>query len=232
MTIPVFIGYDPREDDAFRVCRRSIRRVSPQAQIATLELETLCGTGLYRRPTSIRDGRLWDDYSEAPMSTEFAISRFLVPFLTGTAWALFMDCDMLVRADLEELFALADPSFAVQVVKHDHWPSDPAKMDGQIQTAYERKNWSSVMLWNLGHPANQRLTLNMVNSAPGRDLHRFCWLRDEEIGALPPCWNHLVGVDQPDPGAKIAHFTLGIPRMAGYEDCEFADEWRAMCLPA
>ena len=37
-------------------------------------------------------------------STEFAFSRFLVPFLCGfRGWALFMDCDMLVLDDIARL---------------------------------------------------------------------------------------------------------------------------------
>jgi hypothetical protein len=37
----------------------------------------------------------------------------------------------------------------------------------------------------------------------------------------------LVGEYPPNPNAAVAHFTLGVPTMKGYEDCEFADEWRA-----
>jgi hypothetical protein len=101
-------------------------------------------------------------------------------------------------------------------------------MDGQQQTQYARKNWSSVMLWNLDHPAHDAVTSELLNSVPGRDLHRFCWLDDELIGALPPAWNYLVGHTRlPDPkDAKLVHFTEGTPDMLGYESCEFSDEWR------
>jgi lipopolysaccharide biosynthesis glycosyltransferase len=163
------------------------------------------------------------------MATEFAISRFLVPHLAKSGWALFMDCDMLVRADLMELFALADPSKAVMCVKHRHVPPPGLKMDGQEQTRYARKNWSSVMLLNRDHPANKRLTVEMINSVPGRDLHRFCWLEDDKIGELPPEWNFLVGHTKLPRGKspKIVHFTEGTPAMAGYENVEFADEFWA-----
>ncbi|TIU82677.1 MAG: glycosyltransferase [Mesorhizobium sp.] len=161
------------------------------------------------------------------MATEFACSRFLVPRLAKSGWALFMDCDMLVRADLQKLFALADPSKAVMVVKHDHRPRETVKMDGQAQTLYARKNWSSVILWNVDHPAHQALTTDLVNSVPGRDLHRFCWLDDAEIGALEVKWNWLVGHSDPEVNPSIVHFTDGVPTMPGYEDCAYADEWRA-----
>jgi hypothetical protein len=82
-----------------------------------------------------------------------------------------------------------------------------------------------VMLWNCDHPANQRLTLQDVNERPGRDLHRFYWLNDSEIGALPPEWNWLVGV-QPKPAApQIAHFTLGGPFTPGWKGAEHDEIW-------
>jgi hypothetical protein len=219
----VFIGFDPREVDAFVVAKHSAKGLSDG--VTGLVLSDLQQAGLYWRPTERREGRLWDVISDAPMATEFAISRFLTPLLAGGGWALFMDCDVLIRHSLIDLFALADPTKAVQCVKHDHVPTKGLKMDGQLQTAYPRKNWSSVMLFNCEHPANEALTLDLINTVPGRDLHRFCWLQDDEIGELPAGWNHLVGHDfNPDPA--IVHFTDGVPSMKGYEECAWSDEWR------
>jgi hypothetical protein len=224
----IWIGFDPREAAAFAVAKHSINRhlITP-IPVRGLVLTDLRTGGLYNRPTSRRDGRLWDEISEAPMATEFACSRFLVPRLAGSGWALFMDCDMLVRTDLLKLFSLADPSKAVMVVKHNHQPPEGVKMDGQAQTRYARKNWSSVVLFNCDHPANKALTTELVNSVPGRDLHRFCWLEDDQIGELHCRWNWLVGHSDPIIDPAIVHFTDGIPTMAGYEDCAFAGEWRA-----
>ncbi|RWB85926.1 MAG: hypothetical protein EOQ52_20465 [Mesorhizobium sp.] len=224
----IWIGFDRREAEAYAVCRHSINRhlIAP-IPANGLVLDDLRRKGLYWRPTGRRDGRLWDEISQAPMATEFACSRFLVPLLAKSGWALFMDCDMLVRCDLQKLFALADPTKAVMVVKHDHQPRERVKMDGQAQTRYARKNWSSVILWNVDHPAHAALTLDLVNTLPGRDLHRFCWLDDAEIGELEPKWNFLVGHSDPEINPSIVHFTDGIPTMPGYEDCAYADEWRA-----
>src|SRR5690606_17567627 len=170
------------------------------------------------------DGQLWCPISDAPMATSFANSRFLTPWLTDADWALFCDgADMLWLADPAEMFALADPKYAVQVVKRRHEPGEQTKMDKQVQTAYPRKNWSSVILWNRKHPANARLTLDMVNSLPGRDLHRFCWLEDDEIGELPLECNWLVGVDADEGSPKLLHYTLGLPSMPGYEDKPWSD---------
>jgi lipopolysaccharide biosynthesis glycosyltransferase len=143
--------------------------------------------------------------------------------------ALFVDCDVLFRGQLDHLFRQADPKYAVQVVKHNFNPPEGVKMDGQAQLRYARKNWSSVMLFNVHHKAHEKLTLDLLNGVPGRDLHGFCWLDDSEIGELDPMWNYLVGhhtkdqVDDP----RIVHFTDGIPSMRGYEDCEYSDEWRS-----
>ena len=181
----IYIGYDAREAEAFAVCRHSLQRFAPDIPIHSLELGDLRAAGLYWRPTSKRDGRLWDDISEAPMATEFACSRFLTPHLAGSGWALFMDCDILARTDVGELFAMADPKYAVMCVQHPNYnPPEAIKMDGQLQTLYARKNWSSVMLINCDHRANVRLTVDYINSVPGRDLHRFSWLDNADIGDL------------------------------------------------
>lgn len=223
----VWIGYDPREQDAFEVAVASLRAKSKtEVDTFAVSLEVLQERGLYQRKTERRDGKLWDVISDAPMSTEFAISRFFVPYLAEPYdWAVFMDCDVMLRADIDELFALADPHKAVQVVKHDHRPTEGTKMDGQPQTSYPRKNWSSVMLWNVHHPANFGLTVAKLNAWAGRCLHGFEWLLDQFIGELPAEWNHLVGVEPESPDAKLVHFTLGIPSMEGYANCEHAPEW-------
>jgi len=225
----VYIGFDPRpaEVEGFAVALRSIRRrLSKPIQIKGVVLTELRSKGLYTRPTGTRDGRLWDVISGNPMATEFAISRFLVPHLAKAGWAVFADADVMARADLMELFACADKSKACMVVKHKHQPTSTTKMDGQVQTAYARKNWSSVVLWNCDHRRVRMLTPEVVNTQRGLWLHQFTWLDDSEIGELDPCWNHLVGEVQHDWNAKLVHFTTGTPNMAGHEHDQFADEWR------
>lgn len=228
----VYIGFDPREAQAYAVARNSIlRKTNMPIPVRGLVLDDLREQGLYSRPTSRRKTRggsqLWDDISDAPMATEFSCSRFLTPLLAKRGWALFMDCDMMVREPIANLFALADPKYAVMCVKHVHEPKNKTKMDDQIQTIYARKNWSSVMLFNCDHPANKKLTLDLVNSVPGRDLHRFCWLKDHQIGGLHPRWNYLVGHTKLEESVEpaIVHWTDGIPSMLGYENAEYADEY-------
>jgi hypothetical protein len=237
MQASIWIGFDPREAASYAVTRDSVqRRLRGGVSVHGLVLADLKAQGLYWRPTERREGRLWDVISEAPCATEFSISRFLVPHLarqrlatlTPPAWALFMDGDMLANADLGELFDQADERYAVMCVKHQHDPAPGLKMDDQLQTAYARKNWSSLTLWNLHHPSNQGLSVEIINTVPGRDLHRFFWLRDEEIGELSPVWNWFASFGVPDDGQpKVTHFTDGTPEMKGYEEQPFADEWRA-----
>jgi hypothetical protein len=96
---------------------------------------------------------------------------------------------MLLRDDIAELWNLRDDSKAVMCVHHDYKTKMQEKYLGAKNQDYPRKNWSSVMLWNCGHPANRRLTSEFVQQATGAQLHRFTWLGDELIGTLPKVWN-------------------------------------------
>ena len=234
--LSVYIGFDPREPKSYAVTRESIRRTSPSVlRVRGIILDRLRKQGLYNREHVKQDGRLYDVISDAPMSTEFAISRFLTPYMNEYSdYALFMDSDMLVKQDLSTLFQYvrAEPGKAVYCVQHEHNPENLHKMDGQLQTLYKRKNWSSVMLFYCAHPSNKNLTPELVNRVPGRDLHAFCWLKDSEIGRLPKRFNYLVGHTVLPPSEKpdIIHWTDGSPEFPGYEDVEYADEFNEMYL--
>lgn len=229
------MGWDSREVRAYTVARHSIiSRTQHPLSIVPLKLDHLPAN--YNRPIRREGAQMFDVVSDAPMSTEFAISRFMVPHLQRDGWALFCDCDILCWSDISELFALADPRFAVMVVEHwnPQYP-DKTKMDGQLQTFYRRKNWSSVIMWNCDHPANKRLTIDMINTMPGRDLHAFSWLRDDEIGELPRKWNQLVDVDFDDVTGPftnfdqpegIWHYTLGGPWLPGWQGGSADEQWK------
>jgi lipopolysaccharide biosynthesis glycosyltransferase len=215
MTEPVriFIGFDPREAVAFSVLAHSIHaRATVPVSVVPLMLSQL--GGIFTR-------------ARHPLqSTDFAFSRFLTPFLSGyEGWSIFMDCDMLMRADVAKLWKLRDERYAVQVVQHDHRPREEVKFLGHTQTQYPKKNWSSVMLFN--NPRCTTLTPEYVSTASGLELHQFKWLPDEsQIGNLPRRWNHLVGYHARDPDAALVHYTLGGPYFDEYRHCDYADEWR------
>jgi len=213
----VFVGYDTREDIAYQVCKHSIETKSKLADVRPLKQQELRDAGWYTRPI------------DKLASTEFTFTRFLIPELTNfEGWALFMDCDMILTTDIKELFDQADPKYAVMCVQHDYTPKEGTKMDGQKQTIYPRKNWSSVMLFNCAHPSNAALTMDLVNDPEinGAYLHRFSWLKDEEIGELDHTWNYLVGVYDDVVKPKLIHYTEGGPWFENYRYCEFSDLWK------
>jgi len=216
--INIFIGYDPREDVAYKVCKHSIIKRTPDAVIQPLIKKDLEAENYYTRSI------------DKLASTEFTFTRFLVPALMDyKGWALFIDCDMLLQSDITELFKLADDQYAVMVVKHAFHPTHTVKMDGRIQSRYPRKNWSSVMLFNCGHPSNKILTKDLVNdeTKDGAYFHRFSWLEDKEIGTLHHEWNYLVGHHYLHDGPpKLIHYTEGGPWFKNYFMQHLSVEWR------
>ncbi len=158
-------------------------------------------------------------------STDFSFSRFLTPHLSGyEGWSVFMDCDMLMLDDIANLWRLRDERYAVMVVKHNHVPKETTKFLGEPQSKYEKKNWSSVMLFN--NAKCRALTPEYVNAASGLELHQFKWLGDDGlIGALPDRWNHLVGYNAKRRDAALVHYTLGGPYFPEFRNCEYSREW-------
>lgn len=225
----VYIGYDRREPQATLVARRSLMaHASGTVELHELREPALRRRFLYDRPYRVEGRRRIDLRDGKPFATDFSFTRFLVPALRGyRGWALCCDSDFLYRADVARLFRLRDDRFAVMCVQHQHAPPETEKMDGQAQQRYFRKNWSSLVLWNCGHPANARLSPDEVNRRPGGWLHAFQWLDDKLIGALPERWNWLEGWSDPAIRPAAVHMTRGIPIMKGYESIPYADEWRA-----
>jgi hypothetical protein len=226
--VKIFIGYDSREGKASEVARKSLRVVTQGA----IEPEFLCvpkllAQGLFWRRIDERGSQDYDLVSNAPQSTSFAITRFLTPILCQQGPALFVDCDVVFREDPRKMLLDVSMAHAVSVVKHGDVYNTGLKMGGAVQQNYHRKNWSSVMLFNCDHPANRRLSLRDVNERPGRDLHAFYWLHDEEIGTLPSWWNWLVDVQTRPPRIGIAHMTLGGPWIDGWQGGSFDSEWLA-----
>jgi len=210
--INIFIGYDTKEEVSYHVLSQSILKNSTSPVSIT--------------PIYLNNIRkyFWRERSNLE-STEFSFSRFLVPFLMGyEGWALFMDCDMLMQADITELWEMRRDQYAVQVCKHDYTPKNDSKFLNQTQTKYEKKNWSSFMLMNC--EKCKALTPKFVNTATGLELHQFKWLESEDlIGDIPLEWNWLVGeydvIDHP----KNLHYTLGGPWFDDFKNCDYSDEW-------
>lgn len=212
--INIYIGYDARESIAFHVLAHSIHaRASCPVSVAPVILSQL--QGIFQRERHVLQ------------SSDFSFSRFLTPHLSDySGWSLFMDCDMLMLDDVAKLWTLRDEHYTVMVVKHEHVPKEERKFLSEPQTRYEKKNWSSVMLFN--NARCRALTPEFVNHASGLELHQFKWLdNDNLIGTLPSRWNHLVGYDKPRPDAALVHYTLGGPYFSEYSQCEYSREWFA-----
>ncbi len=219
--IPLFYGFDPREEvGAHTFCSSVVHHASQPVALCPLHLQMLpmyCG--------GQRDG-----------TNAFIYSRFLVPQLLGwRGWAIFADgADMIVRGDIAELWDMRDHSKAVQVVKHEYKTRHPRKYRGTSMEAanadYPRKNWSSLMLVNCGHPGWFGINAAAVASMSGADLHRFAFLSAGDVGSLPAAWNWLVDEYGPNSAARLLHWTAGIPAWPAYSDAPMADEWAAARL--
>jgi lipopolysaccharide biosynthesis glycosyltransferase len=211
--IRVFVGYDPREAVAFHTFTQSVlETASVPVAFTPLVLSSLPGY-----TETHKDG-----------SNTFIYSRFLTPYLCDfEGWALFADGDMICRTDIARLWALRDDSKALMVVKHDYQTKATTKYLGNKNQNYPRKNWSSVVLWNCGHPKHRQLQPDFVMKQTGAFLHRFTWLDDSEIGSLPQEWNWLTTEYETNPNAHLLHYTLGTPCFADYWDADMADVWHA-----
>ena len=217
--LPIYIGYDPRERAATNVLIDSLyQHSSVPLAITPLVTSQLERQGLFWRA---RDPK---------QSTAFSFTRFLVPHLMNyQGWALFVDCDMLCRTDIKQLWDQRDDAYGVMCVQHEHVPGETVKFLGEVQSAYPKKNWSSLMLLNCSRCT--QLTVDYVNTATGLELHRFHWLKgDHEIGAIDCGWNHLVGVqalDELQESPAMLHWTLGGPWFRGQRTMggTLAAEW-------
>lgn len=211
----VFIGWDSAEPAAAAVLAHSIL--------------TRASAPVYLMPLTRRSVERTYTRERTPSeATEFSFTRFLVPHLSNfEGWSVFLDCDILLQADIWELMthALSQRDKAVLVCQHDYVPKSAMKMRGAAQTTYPRKNWSSVMVFN--NARCRALTPAYVNTASGADLHQFGWLSDGEIGTLPIEWNWLVGEYASNAEAKAYHYTLGGPWWPEFATVDHADLWLA-----
>lgn len=229
----IYIGWDPRGAQAFEVAAYSIRKhASIPVEIIALKDWELRAKGIYHREYNVdQRGQMWDTRDGSPFSTSFSYTRYCVPMIEGYGeeQVVFMESDMMLRADIADLMKAAGPA-ALACVKHDHRPNEMSKITNTIQRRYERKNWSSVMV--MRPSACEGLTFYAVNNMNRDWLHQMCWMDEAKIKGLPTEFNWLCGWSDPDIDPKIVHFTRGTPDITGiegladYSNEPFADEWR------
>lgn len=217
--LKVYVGYDSREDIAYRVCEHSIYFRSRNVEVIPLKKYQLVADKIYTRG------------NDALSSTEFTFTRFLVPYLQNyKGWALFIDCDTVAQTNIKELFDYANRKYAVMCVQHNYLPTAETKMDNRPQYLYPRKNWSSVMLINCAHKKNKILTPEFISNeeTTGAYLHRFTWLDNDDIGSLPVDWNWLSGWyrEPADGKPKLIHYTEGGPWFKNYFFTPYHERWK------
>lgn len=225
----IYVGYDPRDEMAFRACVASIRETaSVQPEIYPLKEYDLRRRGIYSRAYTVESsGQMIDSIDRRPFSTQFTFTRFAVPiFDKSDDYVLFVDADFLFRRDVNEILTGIDRSKPLLCVQHDYKPPEGAKFDGMLQQQYKRKNWSSLMLMR---PRGLNLMQAELNNASGRYLHQFQWMEEDQIGALPPTWNCLEGWHTDEDPAAI-HYTRGTPDMVDFPQPFSNDWWRAAAM--
>lgn len=197
--INIWVGYDDRERVGYSVfCHSVLARTSRDVAFYPVRGTKVIG------------------------STKFNPGRFEVARRMGyRGWAIWAECDMLCLADIGELMDLKDSRFDVLVCQSKYKTKHPVKFLDQPNPDYDRKNWSSLMLINCHGAWWERISQDERYTL--QDMHRFA---DARVGVLPVEWNHLVGEYKPNPRAKIAHFTIGLPIWREYTNCEFAEAWR------
>ena len=158
----IYVGWDPREDVAYKVLKYSaLKYASGPINIFPIKQDPLRRIGLYRRawelgssslpkPLKEDDTQHRDTFDKRPFATDFSFSRFLIPFLNRLeGWALYMDCDMYFRSDPLELFQkFNEQKYAIYCVKHNYQTGETVKMYGNQQYQYSRKFWSSLVFYN------------------------------------------------------------------------------------
>lgn len=209
--VTVVVGFDQVEAIAYHTfCQSVLEKSSVPVMFIPLSLNSLA---FYKEKHS--DG-----------SNEFIYSRFLTPYLCDfKGFAIYADGDMVCNADIAELAELFDVSKAVQVVKHDYETKRIIKYLGNSNENYPRKNWSSLIIFNCQHPANRILTPEFIQNMNGKYLHRFSWLKDNEIGELNKTWNYLAIEYENFPQAKLIHYTLGTPCFKDFKTADMSDIW-------
>jgi hypothetical protein len=211
--IRITIGYDEREAVAYHTfCQSILEKASAPVSFTPLVLNSFANF-----KETHNDG-----------SNAFIYSRFLTPSLFDfSGWAIFADGDMVCREDIAKLWASRDESKAVLCAKHNYKTKAAGKYLGNKNQDYPRKNWSSVVLWNCGHPANKVMTPEFVMGKTGAFLHRFQWLDDSLVGEFSKEWNWLTTEYEVNYNAKLLHYTLGTPCFKDYWNCDMADEWHS-----
>jgi len=214
--VDIVVGFDQKEAVAYHTFVQSV------INTATLPVRFL--------PLNINSLSTYKEVHEDG-SNNFIYSRFLVPYLLNfKGWAIYADGDMVCLEDIKKLWDLRDENYAVQVVKHNYKTKITKKYLGHKNEDYPRKNWSSLILWNCKHPSHKVLTPKFIQKQSGAYLHRFSWIKDNEIGELIKEWNWLAMEYEEKDDINLIHYTIGTPCFKEYENTSLASYWKKSFL--
>jgi len=97
----IYIGYDSREAICYDVCKKSIQ-INAKENFCVQPLKVQDLTDIYNRE------------KDPLAATEFAYTRFLVPYLNSyNGVALFCDCDFIFLDDIAKITENLDDTKAV-----------------------------------------------------------------------------------------------------------------------
>ena len=215
MKFNIYIGYDDQRNNIFKVCEKSILKNSKN------------NIEIFKIGNSILNKNIWYREKNKYESTDFSISRFLVPFLSNfSGISIFMDDDFLWKCDVSDLMEFYDDSKSVMVCKHNYISKFETKWNSNKQINYARKNWSSLMIFNSKHFDCKNLNVKNVNEKSALWLHQFKWTDDKNIGQIPLNYNYLVGeYEENFNDIKALHFTNGCPIYDDSIKTRHSNEW-------
>ena len=210
--VDIVVGFDQREAVAYHTFTQSIIEKSTM----TVRFLALSINSLSNYNERHKDG-----------SNDFIYSRFLVPYLMNfKGWAIYADGDMVCLEDIKKLWNLRDKNYAVQVAKHNYKTKIEEKYWGNKNESYPRKNWSSLILWNCEHEVHKILSPDFIEKQSGAFLHRFSWIKDEEIGELEKEWNWLALEYEEKKDINLIHYTIGTPCFKEYSNTSLSSFWK------
>ena len=210
--VDIIVGFDQREAVAYHTFTQSVIEKS------TMPVRFL--------PLSISSLSHYNERHNDG-SNDFIYSRFLVPHLMNfKGWAIYADGDMVCLEDIKKLWDLRDKNYAVQVAKHNYKTKIEEKYWGNKNEDYPRKNWSSLILWNCEHSSHKILTPEFIQKQPGSFLHRFSWIKDEEIGSIDKEWNWLALEYEEKESINLIHYTIGTPCFKEYANKSLSSYWK------
>lgn len=215
--INIFVGYDSTHSGSTQNCINSITR---NLDSGTIKLGQYSPFECVEVNDYLKIHKL--DVSKIPdwtreyknQSTEFTYSRFLIPYLSNyEGMSIFCDDDFIFTDNILNILYFISADHAVACVKHDFSKKSDTKFNNQKDVWYDKKLWSSLMVFNNSHPDCKKLTLDKVLTESGQYLHQFEWTEEEKIAEIPKKWNWCEGYDDMSKihQAKGMHWTRGGP---------------------